>query len=1714
MATKTNKFGTFGGVFVPSILTILGVIMYLRLPRVIGQGGLFQVLGIILAAHVISVTTGLSISSIATDKKVGAGGPYYIVSRSLGLPIGGTLGLALFVGLSFSVSLYVIGFCESFLPEVGLSSSLNSIRLWGSIVLAVVTLVTLASTALALKMQYVILALIALSIFSILMGSPDLVPASPQLEPTEGAPSFAVLFGIFFPAVTGFTAGVNMSGDLKDPKKSLPLGTMAAIGAGLFVYVGLAIFLAYRIPAELLLGNTSVLVQVAWVPVLVVAGIWGATISSAMGSILGAPRILQALSEDRVTPRFFAKGAGKANEPRRALLLACLIAESGILIGQLDVIARIVSMFFIATYGFLNLSCAIESWAGTSFRPTFKIPRMVSVIGAATCVLVMIQLDMLAMFGAVFVFAGLFFYLKRRELSLEKGDAWGGVWFSMVRSNLTRLEQQPLAASDFRPNILAFSRKDSPVRPPLVELGTNLVHRVGVLTDIELCRKAEKKPKQGEVTKKPKGNEESAVPAGIFHRSMASAEPYDLMHSMVQHYGFAGLEPNSLLLAWAEHREQTTKLASLLGDAAEQDLNVLLWAPSDYIPRPPGARRIDVWWAPDRGNFTFCLDLVGFLIDNESWQLSEVRFLLVNDQASRTDALLRTARRHCHEARVEASVKVLNNTLGDRSYEEWVRRESTEADLVVLTMPGEKGIPDEPYLENLDELLSPLGQVLLVRPATTFPKLLGFVSEPSVEIRASLATSGEPFLEQLAELELPEVPELANETLRLSTSLGQMADELSQRGLRPVFQSHLQLIARVKTMVTARFDNFEKALQSPISRRHKASARIQTSFFQQMTKLLEDFEREELGGLQEGIEEQLGGLPGVLEVLRDGAPGPVLMIEHSGEKTEAQDGEGASVPSKSKSKGAGAPLKTVVPLEWILDYYLDYRIPHDVDGVIAKAGSHAVGTAFGLLRSLNTVRLSLALLASRMRRDELTPEQIAKEREDALSGLQNLESELEQSWVETRSTCKMALSEIVSNYAADLQRREGRSWVRRERRIPKKARQAIPRLLELPQLWFDNESLLWRRAMLDLRLGSFHGRLVMIGEKTKEVIQIEIGGGVVSELALLRSSLEKSQTEIEKGDRLDFDLPSTLGTGFDEKRLLDETVRRTSSATSALPESVETATEEGIARLEADPFIELESVSVTVRRLAEFTLQSELLGRLQLGLSEAVTAEAQALGVARDVLRLISFNINDLEEDDDETFRARMEPIITEGTSRLDKELEGVRVFVPRLAELIDKQIEMVAERTGSHVITSTAVGARTPRATEGAGRKVLASVGERMSEARSGVREAFTGLLYRRSAGVVLARNKRAGLSHEEMLVEQVIQLTESCMPRPEALKTLPFYYQHPFLGKSRTSADFWVGRDSEMEEAKRAFARARQGARGAVIVAGERNSGKTALSQTIAAAACPRDRVHHIFPPPGGSVDPRVFKRALEDGLGAQGDYPALFAALPERSAIVLHDVELWWQRSEHGLNVLETIQRLVDEQSGSCLFVLNLNIHALRFINRLVPLTDQALALVECGPLDARALKEIVLLRHRTTGFSFQLGNHSEESLGEFRLARLFTRHFDFSGGTVGVALQSWIAHIREIQDKSLVIVPPERPDLEVLHELPMETITMLLELILHQQVTFSRLARITELHPPDLRHQLNTLSRMRLVVEDKQGSIEINRYMAHLVRAHLLERGLVV
>ncbi len=671
---KDNKFGTFGGVFTPSILTILGVIMYLRLPWVVGNSGFWAAIGIIVVAHIVSGATGASVASIATDKTVGAGGPYYIISRSLGLPIGGTIGVGLFVGLSFSISLYVIGFSESFLTYWGWEATPTNIRICGTITVVLLTVVTLISTALAIKTQYLILAMIALSLVSIFGGSPSEVAAEPNMGPMEGGASMAVLFGIFFPAVTGFTAGVNMSGDLRDPKKSLPVGTIAAIAVGFIVYVALAAFLAFRVPRQTLVDDPEVLLNIAAVPALVVAGIWGATISSALGSILGAPRILQALSVDRIMPRFFARGEGPTNEPRRALLLAFALGEAGILIAELDAIARIVSMVFLTMYGVVNLSAAVESWVSPDFRPEFRVPRVFSIIGALTCALLMIQLDLVAMLGATAAMVGLFVWLQRRQLRLDSGDAWEGIWSSIVRTGLHRLSQEASQQRNWRPNILYFSPRGSELRGPTLELSSALISGRGIITDFEVIPKKEggKDGPRHSGVRPLEAEPDEDLPLGIFRRPIPSADIHRTVTGVCKYHGFSGLSPNTVLLDWLTFNDDGERFADLLQRLSRLDLNVLVYA-RDPKRDLGNKHSIDVWWRATAGNLPLSLSLLRFITISRDWRDVDIRFLVVTEDASNVDVLQTTARRFLHENRIEAQVRVINNSLGVKSYEDWIR---------------------------------------------------------------------------------------------------------------------------------------------------------------------------------------------------------------------------------------------------------------------------------------------------------------------------------------------------------------------------------------------------------------------------------------------------------------------------------------------------------------------------------------------------------------------------------------------------------------------------------------------------------------------------------------------------------------------------------------------------------------------------------------------------------------------------------------------------------------------------------------------------------------------------------------------------------------------------------------------------------------------------------------------------------------------------------
>ena len=398
-AKQGYSFGTFKGVYTPSVLTIFGVIMYLRFGWVLGNVGLAGTLLIVTIATSITFLTGLSISAMATNMKVGGGGAYYIIARSLGIEAGAAIGLPLFFARAIGVAFYIDGFTEALLSitnpfpfDPALSANIIS-----TAALILLTGLAYFSADLALKVQFGIFAAITISLISFFMGNPSaealLVPPDAVIPPKVG---FWVVFAVFFPAVTGIEAGLGLSGDLKNPSKSLPIGTLLAIITGYLVYMIMPIFLNNKVPdSNLLLIDSNIMATTArWAP-LVILGVFAASLSSALGSLLGAPRTLQALAVDRVIPSFIGKGFGKDKaDPRIATALSFVVALAAVLLGDLNLIAPILSMFFLLSYGLLNLSAGLEGLiASPSWRPRFKVHYSVSLLGGALCFAAMLMIN-------------------------------------------------------------------------------------------------------------------------------------------------------------------------------------------------------------------------------------------------------------------------------------------------------------------------------------------------------------------------------------------------------------------------------------------------------------------------------------------------------------------------------------------------------------------------------------------------------------------------------------------------------------------------------------------------------------------------------------------------------------------------------------------------------------------------------------------------------------------------------------------------------------------------------------------------------------------------------------------------------------------------------------------------------------------------------------------------------------------------------------------------------------------------------------------------------------------------------------------------------------------------------------------------------------------------------------------------------------------------
>ncbi|XP_061607581.1 solute carrier family 12 member 1 [Phyllopteryx taeniolatus] len=608
------KFGWIRGVLVRCMLNIWGVMLFIRLSWVFGQAGWGLGIAVIALSCVVTTITGLSMSAICTNGVVRGGGAYYLISRSLGPEFGGSIGLIFAFANAVAVAMYVVGFAETVVDllkeyDVLMVDPLNDIRIVGVITVVLLLGISVAGMEWEAKAQIVLLIILLAAIVNVIVGtfiSPTADKKSkgvfnydaniflenfpPDFRKGE---SFFSVFSIFFPAATGILAGANISGDLRDAQAAIPKGTLLAILITAITYLGVALCVSASVVRDAT-GNTTdlitpgepcggftvaacelgynfsscaveqckfgamnnfqVMTLVSAFGPLVIAGTFSATLSSALASLVSAPKVFQALCKDNIYKalHFFAKGHGKNDEPIRGYILTFLISVAFILVGNLNTIAPIISNFFLASYALINFSCFHASYAKSpGWRPAYRYYNMwLSLLGALLCCAVMFVINWWAALLTYAIEILLYIYVTVKKPDVNWGSSTQAVTFVSAVSNALSLTGVEDHVKNFRPQILALTGA-ARTRPALLDLAHSFSKNYGFCLTCEVFTgpRVEALPEINTGTEKNqqwlKKNKRKA-----FYTAVAYDKFREGVETLLQASGLGRMKPNTLMIGF------------------------------------------------------------------------------------------------------------------------------------------------------------------------------------------------------------------------------------------------------------------------------------------------------------------------------------------------------------------------------------------------------------------------------------------------------------------------------------------------------------------------------------------------------------------------------------------------------------------------------------------------------------------------------------------------------------------------------------------------------------------------------------------------------------------------------------------------------------------------------------------------------------------------------------------------------------------------------------------------------------------------------------------------------------------------------------------------------------------------------------------------------------------------------------------------------------
>ncbi|XP_049328525.1 solute carrier family 12 member 10, tandem duplicate 1 isoform X7 [Astyanax mexicanus] len=539
------RFGWITGVMVRCMLNIWGVILFLRLSWITSQAGIILTWVIIFMSVLVTSVTCLSVSAISTNGKVSSGGAYFMISRTLGPEMGGPIGVVFSFANALGCALNTVGFAETvrdLLIEYNsvMVDSINDVRIIGTITVTSLLLISLAGMEWESKTQILFFLVLMVTFANYFVGT--VIPATPEEQAmgffnyradifvenlfpdwrgAEG--NFFQMFAIFFPSAIGILAGANISGDLRDPETAIPKGTLMAIFGTTMSYLLISVTagacvlrdasgnlndslpLNYSGPCDDVacklgwnftkceqsqtcpfgMSNSfQVLSLVSAFGPLITAGVFAASLSSALAFLVSAPKVFQCLCKDNIYPYigFFGKGYGKNNEPLRAYILCYLIALAFILIAQLNVIAPLISNFFLCSYALINFSCFHASITNSpGWRPSFKYySKWTALFGSVISVVLMFLLTWWAALITFGIIIFLFGYVTYKKPEVNWGSSVQAGTYNMALSYSVSLAGVEDHVKNFRPQCLVLTGPPN-LRPALVDFVGSFTKNVSLM---------------------------------------------------------------------------------------------------------------------------------------------------------------------------------------------------------------------------------------------------------------------------------------------------------------------------------------------------------------------------------------------------------------------------------------------------------------------------------------------------------------------------------------------------------------------------------------------------------------------------------------------------------------------------------------------------------------------------------------------------------------------------------------------------------------------------------------------------------------------------------------------------------------------------------------------------------------------------------------------------------------------------------------------------------------------------------------------------------------------------------------------------------------------------------------------------------------------------------------------------------------------------------